>query len=69
MSLRNKLNQNPMVVGAVVVVAILLAVWLIYRSVGSTGPAASNSAFYTTDDGNTWFSADTKEVPPITHDA
>ncbi len=67
MSIRNALNRSPMIVAAAVVVVIVVAGWSIYNSTPK-GPASGKSAYYSTDDGQTWFVADTREVPPITHD-
>lgn len=66
MSARNILNEHPMATGGVVVALILLAVVLALRS-SSGGSSGVGDAYYTTDDGATWFAADTKELPPIQH--
>ena len=56
-----------MAAAAVVVVLVAVAAWSIYRSIPQ-GPADHMTAYYSTDDGQTWFEAETREVPPIMHD-
>lgn len=68
MSLREKINQNPIVAVALVVVVILVAGYVIYTQTGSD-LASQGNAWFTTDDGATWFRGDIRnDTPPFPHD-
>ena len=61
MGIREKLNENPAVSGAIVGAVILIAILLIYFQNRSpnTGPVAlAKSAFFTEDDGQTYYPGD-----------
>lgn len=71
MGVRDSLNrQNPKIIGvftAVIVVAVSL---ILFRSIGG-GAGVGDSvdlAFFSTDDGKTWFPDDAKHVPPFSRD-
>jgi hypothetical protein len=65
--IRETINQNPKptaaVTAAIVVLAILFIFW---QACGGTGGGAAmgNKAFYTTDDGKTYFPDDSSNIPP-----
>ncbi len=65
MSLRNTLNEKPMLTGGIVVaVLVVLAIfWL--ASGSSSGPSEPTRAFYTVDDGATWFPDSIDKIPPF----
>ena len=66
MSLRETLNRNPAVTSAVVIVVIILAVVaLVWWQKPSSVPT---KAFYTTDDGKTWFKDSIELLAPVTID-
>lgn len=65
MGIRETLNQNPIVVGAGVVVILVIAALIIFSS-GSDRPAEVD-AYYTTDDGATWFAYEAEEMPPVNY--
>src|SRR5688572_12583041 len=72
MALRAWINeQNPKVVGGVVagVFAVVIVI-IIYLSTGSpSGPVnVATSAFFSVDDGKTWFTDDAAKLPPFTVD-
>jgi len=67
MGIREKLNDKPAVaagigVGAVVLAAVVLVTQL------SHGGGPSDSAYFTTDDGKTWFADDASNIPPFAKD-
>ena len=60
-------NHTP----ATVIVTLIVAAGALAYSLRSSGfgpPTASTQAFYTTDDGQTTFVADMKNLPPFLHD-
>jgi len=72
MDIREKVNQNPgIAIGsacAVIIVAIGIAVLQLRGSSVTEQAAVSGKLFFTTDDGKTWFSDDTKNIPPYAKD-
>jgi hypothetical protein len=73
--LREKMNENPAIVtyvtGGIVVLALILIIYQLVGgrpSVSSATNVAPGQAFYTTDDGATWFADDMTNVPPYTKD-
>jgi hypothetical protein len=68
MSIRQTLNRNPAIVtGATVLVTVLAVGFLAYYLATSRSPGeASKQAFFTTDDGATWFADDIEALPPFT---
>ena len=67
MDLRRKLNDNPMITAAVVGVVIILAIWAIYHFSGG-GPGGGAGSFYSVDNGASWFSRKTDDLPPFDYD-
>ncbi len=69
MSLRTKLNDNPMLTGGIIVaiIVILVGYWVI-RGMGGSGPVRPTHAYYTVDDGTSWFSGSADEIAPFQHD-
>lgn len=69
MELRETLRRNPAITTGATVLIIAIAVsFIIYSQVGGGIPKPPSSAFYTTDDGSTWFADDIKKVPPFQKD-
>ena len=79
MGLRETMNQNPRMVTGVTAGIILLALiivgWQLLSSgsgtnTGATAPNAKGvaNAFFTTDDGKTWFADDAAKFPPFDKD-
>jgi hypothetical protein len=74
--LREKMNDNPMIAtyatGAVIVLALILIIWQIMGGNRPSASSASNAgpgqAFFTTDDGATWFADEVTNLPPYTKD-
>jgi len=69
MSLRQALNNHPLIAASV---SILILVFLVFLALlafrGSGNPASDQLAFYTTDDGATLFTDDLFKLPPFDHD-
>lgn len=63
---KNK-KQSTIVAAAVTVLAFLFVIWQVSSWFGSDemGPP-SDQAYFSSDDGATWFAADITEIPPIT---
>lgn len=69
MSVRELINRNSVVTTWVTIIVIVLAVGLgIYTQAGSGAPKPSSSAWYTTDDGATWFADDVHKITPFQKD-
>jgi hypothetical protein len=73
--LREKMNENPAIVtyvtGGVVVLALILIIWQLVGGSPNASTATTltpGQAFFTTDDGATWFADDVSNVPPYTKD-
>lgn len=66
MSVREVLNRNPAIVTAATLLVIFTAVGFIIHSQwpGAAGRPPTK-AFYTIDDGKTWFPDDVKKLPPF----
>lgn len=69
MGIRAVVNQKPRVtVGMIAAVILLTVAFIIYRLLFATGggqPERQTRAWFTTDDGATWFPDDAKKVPPF----
>lgn len=72
MGIRESINQNKPVASILMVVITGIALYFILSSVFGGGGGASVSgggkAFYSTDDGKTWFADDVNKVPPFDKD-
>jgi hypothetical protein len=71
MGLRDKLIQKPAVTASIAVVALVFAAILIYhQTLGRPrrNVKLMNSAFYSDDDGKTFFIDDDTKLPPFLHD-
>ena len=71
MGLRQTMNENPVVTSAVVGVITLAALAFLFKQAcGSrgTGTGGEPKAFYTFDEGKTWFVDDAKHLPPYQKD-
>lgn len=70
MGIRETLNQNPGittgVTAAVIVVALIVIGWQLFG--GSGRPRIPTQAYYTTDDGETWFADDINRIAPFERD-
>lgn len=70
MGLRETLNQNPGITTIGIAVIIVVAVGLVVMSlIGGEGSSAgpSNKAWFSDDDGNSWFADDRSKIPPFDH--
>ena len=68
MGLRDKLKHQPVIGISIAVVMILLAAGLMARSLKNTGARVVKAAYYTVDDGQTWFAAGIDQSAPFEHD-
>ena len=48
-------------------VIVIVAVFVYWRSTSDAPAGASQQAFFTTDDGRTWFKDDVRKLPPFEH--
>lgn len=68
--IRQTMNEKPAlttgVTAGIIVVAIAIIVW---QSMGKSGPSTSipTKAFFSDDDGKTWFVDDVTKIPPFDH--
>ena len=72
MDIRQKMNENPVVGGAValgiVLVAIVIIIWYFHVPKDTTLPQTiADKGFFSDDDGKTWYVDDLKNVPPYQH--
>ena len=67
MGLRDTLNDKPWIAAAVVLVILVAAAVVVTRG-GRPAPVAAESAFFTVDDGKTWFADDAAKLAPFDHD-
>jgi hypothetical protein len=65
MSIRETMNKNPVIAGVAVAIVVALAV---YVGIGqtSTGAKLPTEAYYTSDDGKTFFGGPINQLPPFT---
>ena len=69
MGIRETLNKNPgITTGATAGILILAIVFIVYQLGGSDSPDIATEAFYTIDDGKTWFADDINKIPPFEKD-
>lgn len=66
MGLRQKLNQNSSIVTLVTILAVIAAGYVLFKQV--SGPPAARLAFYSSDDGQSWFEDDINKAPPFMKD-
>ena len=68
MGIREKINQNPKqtaaITAGIVGVAILFILWQACGSGPGSSGISTTKAFYTTDDGKTYFVDDSSNIPP-----
>lgn len=68
MGIRETLNQNPAITTAATAGIILIAlIFIIFQLTGGSGPQVQTRAFYTIDDGATWFADSIDRIPPFEH--
>lgn len=68
MGLRETMNRNPGIVMGVVIVAILIAGYFIVQQFrGSSGGTPATSAYFSDDDGKTYFKDDITKLAPFDH--
>lgn len=68
MSLRESMNRQRGTIVAIAMVAIVVAIsHFVWRSGIDANGAESGKAFFTTDDGRTWFVEDVSKLPPFDH--
>ncbi|MGB7157418.1 MAG: hypothetical protein WBD40_05095 [Tepidisphaeraceae bacterium] len=69
MGIRETLNKNPAITtGATAGIIILAIVFIIYQLGGGGTPGIATEAFYSNDDGKTWFADDVNKIPPFDKD-
>jgi len=67
--IRETLNKNPgLTTGATVGIILLALVFIIFQIRGGGTPDIATEAYYTIDDGKTWFADDINKVPPFQKD-
>jgi len=67
MGLRENLNRHPAIIAGFAVIALVAAGWFTYRSLPRTNYGSMPTrAFYSADDGKTWFVDDVNKAPPFT---
>lgn len=70
MGVRELVNQNRHVtIGVLVAVIVLVLAWIIYANRSDDAPPSpgEHKAWFTLDDGKTWFADDARRIPPFDH--
>ena len=68
MGIRESLNKNPKLTTGVALGVAVLAVGAMALRLSGRGAGAVAPAFYTVDDGATWFEDDGEKLPPFQHE-
>ena len=69
MTFREYLNKHQSIVFGAVIVVIALAIYTIFQqTTGRRWPAAPTTAFFTVDDGTTWFTESVDKIAPFQKD-
>jgi hypothetical protein len=70
MSIREACQRNPKIVTGVAILSLAIAMFMIFTQVkGEFGPENTETqAFYTVDDGKTWFVDEASKFPPFDKD-
>lgn len=69
MGIRESLNRNPAITtGLTAGIIVLALVFVVWQLRGPSGPKPVTKAFYTTDDGATWFVDERNKPVPFTHE-
>jgi hypothetical protein len=67
--IRETLNKNPAITTGATAAIILIAIGvIIYQITGGGTPGIATEAYYTIDDGKTWFEDDINKIPPFDKD-
>lgn len=65
---KNLINNHVGVVIGAVVLALIAAIWMGLRQVGHGPNLGAKTAFYSDDDGKTWFKDNAPLITPFDHD-
>ena len=68
MGIRQTLNEKPKLAAGVATAALALGAVFLLSQLSSGGGGPSESAYFTIDDGQTWFEDDAAKLPPYMHD-
>ena len=69
MGIREKLNENPRITAGATAAIILVALgFIVYQAIGGGGPPIPTKAYYTIDDGETYFEDDIQKLAPFEHE-
>jgi hypothetical protein len=68
MSIRQTLNDKPAIAFGLTAAIVLIAVVIIYFQVSGPGAEIPDDAFYTDDNGQTYFEDDYNKIAPFDHD-
>lgn len=68
MGIRENIDKYPRTVTAIAVIAVALAVTVVVYSLSPPGAEPLAKAYYTDDDGKTWFVDTVDHVSPFDHD-
>ena len=69
MGIRETLNKNPGITTGATAAIILIAIgFIIYQLSGGGAPSVATEAYFTIDDGKTWFADDINKIPPFDKD-
>jgi hypothetical protein len=68
MKIRTLVNEKPIAVLSICGVMLLLAGVMTVRHFSQSGPRVVDRAYYTVDDGKTWFADSIERIPPFEHE-
>ncbi len=68
MALRDNIHKNQVLAGIIACGAIGVSVFFVFRQAGGVGAASGVSAYFSADDGKTWFKDDMVRAFPFDRD-
>ena len=68
MALREKIHKNQAIAGIIACGAIGISIFFLIRQAGGVGASSGVSAYFSADDGKTWFKDDMVRAFPFDHD-
>jgi hypothetical protein len=67
--IRETLNKNPAITtGATAGIIVIAVGFILWQLMGSSTPGVATEAYFSNDDGKTWFEDDISKIPPFDKD-
>ena len=69
MGIRETLNKNPAITtGATAAIIVIAIGFIVWQLMGGSQPGIATEAYFSNDDGKTWFADDINKIPPFDKD-